>query len=292
MDGWCAWHGPPWCPRPRGSRGIRPTFAGWLQFRGVARNTRPARAVPAQTSSVHRSTCPGAPPPRTPALLDARSHPEEPTHGSFPRPSHPRSPPWRSASWPSSPSMVLRSASTCRSSRPPCWPWRGSSVVRAGPWTPWTRGSRCRPWSLAGFVAVRADPFVAFLDLAGAAAFTGASVAAFSGLAVTRRSATAVLAIGAWVLEATLAGTGRALRAGRPVRGEGPRQVPAWLGPVARGLDPGGAARPDLRGAVRLRGPDLQPRVRGPPRASGSTWATCRAGSSSPWPSRGWPAAS
>jgi len=89
---------------------------------------------------------------------------------------------------------------------------------------------------LAGFVAVRADPFVALLDLAGAAAFTGASVAAFSGLAVTRRSATAVLTIGAWVLEATFAGTGRALRAGRPVRGEGPRQVPAWFGPVARGL--------------------------------------------------------
>ena len=89
---------------------------------------------------------------------------------------------------------------------------------------------------LAAFVAVRADPFVALLDLAGAAAFTGASVAAFSGLAVTRRSATAVLAIGAWVFEATLAGTGRALRAGRPVRNEGPRQVPTWFGPVARGL--------------------------------------------------------
>ena len=89
---------------------------------------------------------------------------------------------------------------------------------------------------LAGFVAIRADPFVAFLDLAGAAAFTGASAAAFSGLAVTRRSATAVMAMGVWVIEAVLAGTGRALHAARPAPTEGPRQGPAWLGPVARGL--------------------------------------------------------
>jgi len=89
---------------------------------------------------------------------------------------------------------------------------------------------------LAGFVAVRADPFVAFLDLVGAIAFTGASVAAFSGLAVTRRSVTTVIAIGAWVIEAVIAGTGRALRVGRPTPGQGVRQRPTWLGPVARGL--------------------------------------------------------
>ncbi len=89
---------------------------------------------------------------------------------------------------------------------------------------------------LAMLVAVRADPFVAFLDMAGAAAFTGASVAAFSGLAVTRRSASVVMAMGAWVLEAALAGTGRALRIARPLRREGPRQFPVWLGPVGRGL--------------------------------------------------------
>ena len=41
---------------------------------------------------------------------------------------------------------------------------------------------------LAVFVALRADPFLALLDLAAAAAFVGASMAAFSGLAVTRRS--------------------------------------------------------------------------------------------------------
>ena len=117
---------------------------------------------------------------------------------------------------------------------------------------------------LAGFVAVRADPFVAFLDIAGAAAFTGASVAAFSGLAVTRRSATAVLAIGAWVLEAVFAGAGRALRAGRPAATEGPRQGPGLARARRARPHPGGAARADLRGAVRLGGSDLQPRLRGP----------------------------
>ena len=89
---------------------------------------------------------------------------------------------------------------------------------------------------LAGFVAVRADPFVAFLDLIGAIAFTGASVAAFSGLTVTRRSVTALIAMAAWVIEAVIAGTGRALRDGRPTPGPGLRQRPTWLGPVARGL--------------------------------------------------------
>ena len=89
---------------------------------------------------------------------------------------------------------------------------------------------------LAAFVAVRADPFVTFLDIAGAAVFMGASVAAFSGLAVTRRSATVVMATAAWVLEAVVAGAGRALRAGRPAATDGPRHAPAWFGPVRRGL--------------------------------------------------------
>ena len=71
---------------------------------------------------------------------------------------------------------------------------------------------------LAALVAIRADPFVALLDMAGSAAFTGASMAAFSGLAVTRRSASVVTAFAAWVLEAVLAGTGRALRAARSAR--------------------------------------------------------------------------
>lgn len=89
---------------------------------------------------------------------------------------------------------------------------------------------------LAGFVAVRADAFLAAVDLAGAAAFTGASVAAFSGLAVTRRSLSVVLVIGAWVVESTLAGAARLLLAARPAPRDTPRTWPAWLGPIVRGL--------------------------------------------------------
>ena len=89
---------------------------------------------------------------------------------------------------------------------------------------------------LAAFVAIRADPFLAALDLAGTAVFTGASVAAFSGLAVTRRSLSVILVMGAWVIESTLAGAFRLLLSARPVRRETPRTWPAWLGPLARGL--------------------------------------------------------
>ncbi|HYH93022.1 MAG TPA: DUF4153 domain-containing protein [Candidatus Saccharimonadales bacterium] len=89
---------------------------------------------------------------------------------------------------------------------------------------------------LAGFVAVRADPIVGGLDLLAALVCTGAAVAAFSGLAVTRRSASAVVATGAWVLEAGLAGAGRILAAARPERRHGSRRLPEWAGAVGRGL--------------------------------------------------------
>ena len=89
---------------------------------------------------------------------------------------------------------------------------------------------------LATFVAIRADPFVAMLDLVGAAAFTGASVVAFSGLAVTRRSLSAILAMGVWVVESTLAGTAQLLRAARPRPGETMPERPPWMGSVLRGL--------------------------------------------------------
>jgi hypothetical protein len=90
---------------------------------------------------------------------------------------------------------------------------------------------------VASFVAIRADPFLALLDCAGAVAFTGASLAAFSGLAVTRRSASVVLAIGAWVMVTAFAGATQAVIALRaagapPVR----LRIPRWLPPVARGL--------------------------------------------------------
>ena len=89
---------------------------------------------------------------------------------------------------------------------------------------------------LAAFVAIRADPFLAALDLAGAAAFTGASVVAFSGLAVTRRSLSTILVIGAWVIESTLAGAARLLILARPAQRDTPRSWPTWLGSVVRGL--------------------------------------------------------
>lgn len=87
----------------------------------------------------------------------------------------------------------------------------------------------------AGFVAIRADPFLALLDGAAATALAGASVVAFSGLAVTRRSASVVVAMAAWVLEGVLVGATRVLKGARP-RGDGPRARPAWLGPLGRGL--------------------------------------------------------
>ncbi len=89
---------------------------------------------------------------------------------------------------------------------------------------------------LSVFVALRADPFLALLDLAAAAAFVGASMAAFSGLAVTRRSLSVVFVIGAWVIESILAGAVRLVVGARPAPRDAPRTWPSWLGPVARGL--------------------------------------------------------
>jgi hypothetical protein len=89
---------------------------------------------------------------------------------------------------------------------------------------------------LAGGIALRADPFVGFLDLAGAAAFTGASLAAFSGLAVTRRSLSVIIALGAWVVGSAGIGILPLLAAARPPAGTSPRSVPAWLPAVTRGL--------------------------------------------------------
>jgi Domain of unknown function (DUF4173) len=99
---------------------------------------------------------------------------------------------------------------------------------------------------IAGFVAMRGDPFLALLDSLVALAFTGASMAAFSGLPVTRRSASVIAGIGVWVIGALAWGPTRALAAARPAppialegwdgtEGTGSR-LPSWSGPVARGL--------------------------------------------------------
>jgi len=89
---------------------------------------------------------------------------------------------------------------------------------------------------LSVMVALRADPFLAALDLAGTAAFTGASMAAFSGLAVTRRSLSVVFMMAAWVIESTLAGAARLAIAARPAPRDTPRRWPGWLAPIVRGL--------------------------------------------------------
>ena len=85
-------------------------------------------------------------------------------------------------------------------------------------------------------MAIRADPFVAALDVFGAAVCTGASMAAFSGLAVTRRSVSIVLVLAVWVLESVVAGSARAVQRSRPPRREASRRVPTWLGGLGRGL--------------------------------------------------------
>lgn len=99
---------------------------------------------------------------------------------------------------------------------------------------------------MAGFVAVRGDPFLALLDSLVALAFTGASMAAISGLPVTRRSASVIAGIGVWVVGALAWGPTRALVAARPPAPEPATgwdatdarasRLPSWSGPVARGL--------------------------------------------------------
>ncbi len=95
---------------------------------------------------------------------------------------------------------------------------------------------------LAGFVAVRGDPFLAVLDTLVALAFTGASMVAFSGLPVTRRSASVVAGLGLWVVGAFAWGPPRAIAAVRPVPAspadgwEPPSRLPGWIGPIGRGL--------------------------------------------------------
>ena len=95
---------------------------------------------------------------------------------------------------------------------------------------------------LSVLVAVRADPFVALLDVAAALAFTGASIAAFSGLAVTRRSASIVIALAAWTFGAVMLGAARVLSRARPAvptRGSPPPERGCRRSRRRPGLAPG-----------------------------------------------------
>jgi hypothetical protein len=89
---------------------------------------------------------------------------------------------------------------------------------------------------LAAFVAVRGDPMIATLDALGALVFLGASIVAMSGLAVTRRSASAIAAMCAWTLEATVVGAPRAAGTYRRAKVDRSRGVPDRLLPFARGF--------------------------------------------------------
>jgi hypothetical protein len=92
--------------------------------------------------------------------------------------------------------------------------------------------------AVSAMVAIRSDPMLLFLDVVAVVALLGASMAAFAGAAVTRRSALAIIGTGMVVLAWVGAGTLRvSFAARRPEPGPGwRRRMPAWAGPVARGL--------------------------------------------------------
>ena len=89
---------------------------------------------------------------------------------------------------------------------------------------------------LAAFVALRGDPFMAFLDTAGAFTFTGGSLVAFSGTPVTRRFASVIATMGTLALGAAFAGAIRVLALARPARVPGSVFLPRRVAPVVRGL--------------------------------------------------------
>jgi len=89
---------------------------------------------------------------------------------------------------------------------------------------------------LASLVAVRGDPFLAVLDSILATALVGASLTAMSGLAVTRRSVSVMATMAAWGIATVIAGAAMPINVIRPTRDQLPRSIPAWVGPVSRGL--------------------------------------------------------
>jgi hypothetical protein len=90
--------------------------------------------------------------------------------------------------------------------------------------------------TLAAFVAVRGDPFLAVVDTMGTLAFAGAAMVAFSGLSVTRRSASVVALMAAMTLEATAVGTARVIRTVRPTASLRSMRVRSGVAPVLRGV--------------------------------------------------------
>jgi len=88
-------------------------------------------------------------------------------------------------------------------------------------------------------IALRADPLLDLLDIGAGCLLLGATIAAIGGLAVTRRSAAGVTALGIAALGWVGAGVLRvsaATRRPEPADPETIRRLPAWAGPVGRGL--------------------------------------------------------
>ena len=90
-------------------------------------------------------------------------------------------------------------------------------------------------------IAIRADPTLLALDLGAACVLLGASIAAIAGEAVTRRSAARVVELALLVLGWAGIGVLRvSASARRPDPGPGIdtglNRIPAWIGPIARGL--------------------------------------------------------
>jgi hypothetical protein len=90
-------------------------------------------------------------------------------------------------------------------------------------------------------VAVRADPMLLLLDVLAICALLGASVAAIAGVAVTRRSAIKIVELGliviGWVGFGVLKAAAVVSRPDPTAdRASAMSRLPAWAGPVARGL--------------------------------------------------------
>ena len=87
----------------------------------------------------------------------------------------------------------------------------------------------------AAFVAIRADPLVAALDVVVAGACTLGTMAVFSGLAVTRRAFGVLALLGVWLSAAVVRGAAPLARPAAPERSTGSPRAP-WLGALGRGL--------------------------------------------------------
>jgi hypothetical protein len=89
-------------------------------------------------------------------------------------------------------------------------------------------------------IALRADPVLLLLDVMAACALLGASVAAIAGEAVTRRSAIRVVELGflvlGWAGVGILRVTAATRRLAPSMDEDRLARLPAWVGPVARGL--------------------------------------------------------